>query len=101
VLDTQTLTIHRYTLNSTEVLNQLLRFCAAEKPMLAFSPGGTQFVVANERDRPEELHEARYNKFMGEFRRGLEKAKQDELVQGYEEFRSFFGEMNMRRVEWK
>jgi hypothetical protein len=38
---------------------------------------------------------------MGEFRKGLEKAKQDELVQGYEEFRSFFGEMNMRRVEWK
>jgi hypothetical protein len=48
-----------------------------------------------------EPDEARYNKFMGEFRKGLEKAKQDELVQGYEEFRSFFGEMNLRRVEWK
>jgi hypothetical protein len=48
-----------------------------------------------------EPDEARYNKFMTEFRKGLEKAKQDELVQGYEEFRSFFGEMNMRRVEWK
>jgi hypothetical protein len=48
-----------------------------------------------------EPDEARYNKFMGEFRKGLEKAKQDELVQGYEEFRSFFGERNMRRVEWK
>ena len=48
-----------------------------------------------------EPDEARYNKFMTEFRKGLEKAKQDELVQGYEEFRSFFGEMNLRRVEWK
>ena len=48
-----------------------------------------------------EPDEARYNKFMAEFRKGLEKAKQDELVQGYEEFRSFFGEMNFRRVEWK
>jgi hypothetical protein len=48
-----------------------------------------------------EPDEARYNNFMAEFRKGLEKAKQDELVQGYEEFRSFFGEMNMRRVEWK
>jgi hypothetical protein len=28
--DTQTLTIHRYTLNSTEVLNQLLRFYATD-----------------------------------------------------------------------
>ncbi|MBK7903023.1 MAG: hypothetical protein IPJ97_08825 [Proteobacteria bacterium] len=48
-----------------------------------------------------EPDEARYNKFMADFRKGLEKAKQDELVQGYEEFRSFFGEMNLRRVEWK
>lgn len=48
-----------------------------------------------------EPDEARYNQFMGEFRKGLEKAKQDELVKGYEEFRSFFGEMNFRRVEWK
>lgn len=55
VLDTQTLAIHRYTLNSTEVLDQLRRFYAAEKPMLAFSPGGTQFVVAGERDRPDEF----------------------------------------------
>jgi len=30
-------------------------FYAAEKPMLAFSPGGTQFVVAGERDRPDEF----------------------------------------------
>ena len=48
-----------------------------------------------------EPDEARYNSFMAEFRKGLEKAKQDELVKGYEEFRSFFGEMNFRRVEWK
>lgn len=54
VLDVQTLTVHRFTLNSTEVLDQLQRFYAAEKPALAFSPGGTQFVVAGERDRPGE-----------------------------------------------
>ncbi len=48
-----------------------------------------------------EPDEARYNAFMTEFRKGLEKAKQDALVQGYEEFRSFFGEMDFRRVEWK
>jgi len=48
-----------------------------------------------------EPDEARYNAFMTEFRKGLEKAKQDELVKGYEEFRSFFGEMDFRRVEWK
>lgn len=45
--------------------------------------------------------EARYNAFMAEFRKSLDEAKSDELVQGYEEFRSFFGEMNFRRVEWK
>lgn len=48
-----------------------------------------------------EPDEARYNAYMTEFRKGLEKAKQDALVQGYEEFRSFFGEMDFRRVEWK
>jgi len=45
--------------------------------------------------------EARYNAFMTEMRKGLEKAKQDELVQTYEDFRTFWGEMNFRRVEWK
>lgn len=55
VLDVQTLAIHRHKLNSTAVLDQLQRYYAAEKPMLAFSPGGTQFVVAGSRDRPEEL----------------------------------------------
>jgi hypothetical protein len=54
VLDVQTLAIHRYTLNNTAVLDQLQRFYAAENPALAFSPGGTQFVVAGARDRPDE-----------------------------------------------
>lgn len=48
-----------------------------------------------------EPDEARYNAFMTEFRKGLSEAKSDELVQGYEEFRTFFGEMNFRRVDWK
>jgi hypothetical protein len=55
VLDVQTLAFHRYSLNSSEVLDQLQRFDGAEKPMLAFSPGGTQFVVAGSRDRPDEM----------------------------------------------
>jgi hypothetical protein len=55
VLDVQTLTFHRYSLNSSEVLDQLQRFYGAEKPMLAFSPGGTQFVVVGSRDRPDEM----------------------------------------------
>jgi hypothetical protein len=45
--------------------------------------------------------EARYNAFMTEMRKGLEKAKQDDLVKSYEDFRTFWGEMNFRRVEWK
>lgn len=48
-----------------------------------------------------EPDEARYTKFMAEFRKGLEKSKQDALVKGYDEFRTFAGEMNLRRVEWK
>ena len=31
----------------------------------------------------------------------LAEAKEKELVKGYEEFRTFFGEMNFRRIEWK
>lgn len=54
VLDVKTLAVHRYSLNSSEVLDQLQRFYAADKPMLALSPGGTQFVVAGARDRPDE-----------------------------------------------
>jgi hypothetical protein len=38
---------------------------------------------------------------MAEVRKNLEKAKEDEIVKGYEEFRTFWGEMNFRRVEWK
>jgi hypothetical protein len=48
-----------------------------------------------------EPDEARYNKFMAEFRAGLAKDKLDELVEGYQEFRTFHGELNFRRVEWK
>ncbi len=54
VLDVKSLAMHRYALNSSEVLDQLQRFYAADKPMLALSPGGTQFVVAGARDRPGE-----------------------------------------------
>lgn len=48
-----------------------------------------------------EPNEERYNKFMADFRAGLAKDKQDELVEGYQEFRTFHGELNFRRVEWK
>jgi hypothetical protein len=45
--------------------------------------------------------EARYRKYMEEYRKSLAEAKQQELVEGYEEMRSFFGEMDFRRIEWK
>jgi hypothetical protein len=48
-----------------------------------------------------EPDEARYNKFMGELRKSLDEAKEDKLVEGYEQMRTFFGEMNFRKVEWK
>lgn len=54
VLDVQTLTLHRFNLNSSEVLDPLQGFHATGKPVLALSPAGTQFVVAAERDRPGE-----------------------------------------------
>jgi hypothetical protein len=54
VLDVQTLAVHRYTLNSSAVLDQLQHHYAADAPMLGFSPGGTQFVVAGARDKPDE-----------------------------------------------
>lgn len=54
MLDVKTPAVHRYTLNSTAVLDQLQRFYAAEKPMLVFLPGGTQIVFEGERDRPGE-----------------------------------------------
>jgi hypothetical protein len=34
-------------------------------------------------------------------RKQLEEQKQDTLVQGYEEFRSFYGEQNFRRIDFK
>ena len=42
-----------------------------------------------------------YTKMMAEVRKNLAEAKEDEIVKGYEEFRTFWGEMNFRRVEWK
>jgi hypothetical protein len=64
----------------------------------AFNVMLVQKFVSNAMREPDE---ARYNAFMTEFRKGLDKAKQDSLVQGYEEFRSFVGEMDFRRIEWK
>lgn len=48
-----------------------------------------------------EPNEETYNKVMAEVRKTLAEAKEKELVKGYEEFRTFFGEMNFRRIEWK
>ncbi len=48
-----------------------------------------------------EPDEARYRKYMEEYRKSLADAKQKELVESYEEMRSFFGEADFRRVEWK
>ena len=43
----------------------------------------------------------RYNKFQTEMRKQLEEAKQDALVEGYEELRSFWGEKSVRRIDFK
>jgi hypothetical protein len=48
-----------------------------------------------------EPNEESYNKVMAEVRKNLAEAKEKELVKGYEEYRTFFGEMNFRRIEWK
>ncbi len=42
-----------------------------------------------------------FKKFQAEVRAQLEEAKEDQLVKGYEEFRTFFGEQNFRRIEFK
>ncbi len=42
-----------------------------------------------------------YKKFQAEMRAKLEEAKQDQLVEGYEQFRTFFGEQNFRRIDFK
>src|SRR5512134_2756016 len=39
-------------------------------------------------------NEAQFKQFQAEMRKQLEEQKQDALVQGYEEFRSFYGEQN-------
>ena len=42
-----------------------------------------------------------YKAFTTAMRAQLEQAKQDALVEGYEELRSFFGEQNFRRIIFK
>jgi hypothetical protein len=46
-------------------------------------------------------NEAQFKQFQAEMRKQLEEQKQDALVQGYEEFRSFYGEQNFRRIQFK
>lgn len=46
-------------------------------------------------------NEAQFKQFQTEMRKQLEEAKQDKIVQGYEEFRSFFGEQDFRKVDFK
>ena len=48
-----------------------------------------------------EPNQESYNKVMAEVRKTLAEAKEKELVKGYEEYRTFFGEINFRRIEWK
>lgn len=45
--------------------------------------------------------EARYNKFMAEMRAKLAEDKQDKIVEGYEEIRTFFGEQDFREITFK
>jgi hypothetical protein len=45
--------------------------------------------------------EQRYNQMMTELRAKLAQDKQKKLVQGYDELRTFFGEQNFRRLEFK
>jgi hypothetical protein len=46
-------------------------------------------------------NEAQFRAFQTEMRAKLAEDKQNQLVEGYEEFRSFFGEQNFRRIEFK
>ena len=48
-----------------------------------------------------EPDEARYRKYMEEFRKKIAEDTQNKLVEGYNEFRTFHGEMDFRRIEWK
>lgn len=45
--------------------------------------------------------EARYNQVMAEMRAKLAEDKRDQIVEGYEEIRSFFGEQDFREVTFK
>lgn len=42
-----------------------------------------------------------FKKFQAEMRARLAQEKQDKLVEGYEELRTFFGEQNFRRIDFK
>ena len=44
---------------------------------------------------------ALFKQIQAETRAQLEEAKQDKIVAGYEELRSFWGEMSFRRIEFK
>jgi hypothetical protein len=46
-------------------------------------------------------NEAQFKQFQTEMRKQLEEAKQDALVEGYEEMRKFFGEQNFRKIDFK
>lgn len=46
-------------------------------------------------------NEEQYNKFMAEVRAKLAQDKQDKIVEGYSEMRSFYGEKYMREVTFK
>jgi hypothetical protein len=46
-------------------------------------------------------NEAQFKQFEAEMRKQLEEQKQDALVQGYEELRTFAGEQNFRKIEFK
>ncbi len=42
-----------------------------------------------------------YKKFMADLRARLDEAKQDKIVEGYEQLRDFWGEKSMRRIDFK
>ena len=45
--------------------------------------------------------ETKYNRYMSEMRKQLEKAKQDKIVEGYNEMRTFYGEREFREITFK
>lgn len=48
-----------------------------------------------------EPNEERYRKFMAEMRKKLAEDQERKLVEGYNELRTFFGEQNFRRLDFK